>query len=60
MILKHWIQLYMKMRHCALEWNEWKTAQFRKKFNSQRQKKLVDGFDGRLLAIYSPCMKASK
>ena len=45
------LELYNKMKHCALEWNEYKTAIFGK--NHVRQK-LVDGFSGRLLAVYSP------
>lgn len=44
-------ELYKKMEHCALEWNEYKTAIFGD--NHVRQK-LPDGFPGRLLAVYSP------
>ena len=45
------IKLYEKMKHCALEWNEYKTAV---NGNSHKRQKLVDGFSGRLLAVYSP------
>lgn len=44
-------ELYLKMRHCALEWNEYKYAL---KGNTHKRQKLVDGYDGRLLAVYSP------
>lgn len=46
--------LYLKMRHCALEWNEWKTAIASEKNLPHKRQKLVDGFDGRLLAVYAP------
>jgi hypothetical protein len=46
--------LYLKMRHCALEWNEWKTAIASEKNLPHKRQKLVDGFAGKLLAVYSP------
>lgn len=45
------LSLYNRMKHCALEWNEYKTAIFG---NSHVRQKLPDGFPGRLLAVYSP------
>lgn len=43
--------LYLKMRHCALEWNEYKYAL---KGDSHKRQKLLDDVPARLLAIYSP------
>jgi hypothetical protein len=43
--------LYFKMRHCALEWNEYKYAL---KGDTHKRQKLLDDVPARLLAVYSP------
>ena len=53
-------ELYIKMRHCALEWNEWKTAIAADKNLTHKRQKLVDGFDGRLLAVYAPAFEGKE
>jgi hypothetical protein len=52
--------LYMKMRHCALEYNEWKTVIAAEKSSTHNRQKLIDGFNGRLLTIHSPMYEGKR
>ena len=47
-------QLYQKMAHCALEWNEYKTAIKNRIGETHRHQGRADGFKGRLMGVYSP------
>jgi len=46
--------LYHRMKHCSLEWNTWRTTIATRESMIHEHQELVDGFPGRLLAIYSP------
>tara|TARA_A100001011_G_scaffold174767_1_gene183436 strand:+ start:672 stop:1295 length:624 start_codon:yes stop_codon:yes gene_type:complete len=47
-------QLYQKMAHCALEWNEYKTAIKNRIGETHKHQGRTDGFKGRLMGVYSP------
>ena len=46
--------LYERMSHCALEWNEYKTAIKNRKNQVHRHQGRTDGYSGRLMGVYSP------